>query len=238
MNIKLRVLLVATVFGLGLPQYAAAQSFARPGATTSAIHIPGPNLNSFDNYGSGNDDAFAEYGLTTFNFTAADFGGPVTSIEKVLYNLTVNDRSFSDGDSVEVFFTPDSEADLGGLFANLSYNAGLINGIDGTQYVTAPVSLGVFAIPEMAGRAGGEVDTLLLPFTGAAEAALVSAINSGADFQLIVAATDAADDITYSGVGNTFDPGDPLLRITVPEPGVGLMLLLGLGGGMTLFRRR
>ena len=175
--------------------------------------MQGVVFGSTDYYGSGNDDAFAEYGITTFNFTAGDFGGPVGGIISATLKVTVNDRSFSDGDAVEVHFTPDTEAVLGGGFSALSYNPAFINGLDVTQYVTAPVSVGVFAIPEMAGRPGGEVDMLTLSLSPGAEAAMVAAINTGTDFQILVTATRATHDITYSGVGNTFDPGDPELTI-------------------------
>lgn len=193
---------------------SAAVTVAKDGLTTTAVHVPGPTLNSSDYYGSGNDDAFAEYGVTTFNFTAADFGGPVGGIVSARLTVTVNDRTFSDGNLVEVFFTQDTAADLGGGFASLSYDAAFINGINGAHYTNAPVSLGVFAITEMAGRAGGEIDVFALLFAGAPGVALVNAINTGTDFQIIVAATNATHDLTYSGVGNTFDPGDPNLSIT------------------------
>ena len=221
------------------PQTALAQvTVDKDGIITTAVHISGPTLNSMDYYGSGNDDNFAEYGVTTWNFTAGDFGLDVASIVSAVLTLTVNDRSFSDGSSVEFFFTPDTESVLGGGFANLSYNSAFTNGIDGTQYTNAPVSMGVFQITEMAGRPGGEIDVFNLGLGGGIAGAMVSAINSGTDFQIIVAATLSADDITYSGVGNTFDPGEPNLEITanlVPEPATLTVLALG---ALALLRRR
>ena len=221
------------------PQTALAQvTVDKDGLTTTAVHIAGPTLGSMDYYGSGNDDNFAEYGVTTWNFTAGDFGLDVASIVSAVLTLTVNDRSFSDGSSVEFFFTPDTESVLGGGFANLSYNSAFTNGIDGTQYTNAPVSMGVFQITEMAGRPGGEIDVFNLGLGGGIAGAMVSAINSGTDFQIIVAATLSADDITYSGVGNTFDPGEPNLEITanlVPEPATLTVLALG---ALALLRRR
>lgn len=221
------------------PQTAFAQvTVDKDGIITTAVHISGPSFGSIDYYGSGNDDNFAEYGITTWNFTAADFGGAVASVSSAVLTLTVNDRSFSDGSMVEFFFTPDTEADLGGGFANLAFDAAFTNGINGTQYVNAPVSMGVFQITEMAGRAGGEIDIFSLGLGGGIAGAMVSAINSGTDFQIIVAATLSGDDITYSGVGNTFDPGEPNLEITanlVPEPATMTVLALG---ALALLRRR
>ena len=70
---------------------------------------------------------------------------------------------------------------------------------------------------------------------------MLAAVQNGTDFQIIVTATAAADDITLSGVGNTFDPGDPMLSLSVdvvPEPSSVGLLGLGLLGMMTLRRRR
>lgn len=237
----LNVGLVTTMLMVWLvPQAALGQvTIDKDGLTTTSVHLGGPTLSSWDYYGSGNDDNFAEYGLTTWNFTSSDFGGPIADITSMVLTLTVNDRSFSDGARVEIFATIDTEADLGGGFANLSYNSSFTNGIDNSQYVNVPLSMGVFSITEMAGRAGGEVDVLNLDLSGIPVPDLVVHINNGIDFQVIVAATASADDITYSGVGNTFDPGEPNLEITatpVPEPAS--LVVLGLGALAVLRRRK
>ena len=79
------------------------------------------------------------------------------------------------------------------------------------------------------------MDVLPLNFSGAAKADLITSINSGTNFQIIIGATVDTNDITYSGVANTFDPGPPNLTITVPEPSTVILLLAGLVG---LIRRR
>ena len=204
---------------------------AKPGTVTNDIDTAGPGVTA-DYYGSGNDDAFAEYGATTFNFTPSDFGGMVTSVNSVDLTLTVNDRTFSDGDMVELWFTTDA------ISAQTYDVAFAPSGIDPAQYTFAPVSLGVFPITEMAGRPGGEIDVFSLP-AGSIGTALVGSINSGTDFQILISATNDTHDITYSGVGNTFDEGDPTLSIdavVVPEPASAVMLLLGFVG--LLVRRR
>jgi hypothetical protein len=220
--------------------YASVAAGAiKTGLVTTDVDSGGPNVGSSDYYGSGPDDAFAEYGITTFNFSQADFGGPVTTLVSAELTLTVNDRGFSDGDAVEFYYTPDTAADLdngGGDFSALVYDPAFpSSGINPSQFLTAPVSLGVFSIPEMAGRPGGETDTFSLMFDAAASTALLNSINTGTDFQILIAATVDSHDITYSGVGNSFDPGDPVLDIVVPEPSV---LALLAGGLLVLVRRR
>jgi len=180
---------------------------AKTGLITYDIDSGGAYIGS-DYYGSGNDDAFGEFDATTFQFGPADFGGAISHISRAQLTLTVNDRTFSDGTQVEFFFTTDA-------IVAQAFNGAFTNGIDASQFTYVPVSLGVFTIPEMAGRAGGETDTFSLDLSSV-EADLISAINSAGEFQIIIAAVNSADDITYSGVGNTFDEGDPLLAISIP----------------------
>ena len=59
----------------------------------------------------------------------------------------------------------------------------------------------------------------------AVESELISEINAGSDFNILLAATNNAADITFSGVGHGFDPGDPTLSVTVvPEPSAAIFL--------------
>lgn len=167
-------------------------------------------------------------------YRSNDYGGPpssddnVASIEGAELTLTYNDRNFSDGTEVQFFFTPDSAADLGGDFANLAYDPAITNGIDASQFATAPVSLGTFAFD--AGLEGGTGVSYDLDLS-AAGANMLAAVQVGADFQKIIASTAADADITFSGVGNTFDPGDPSLTLSVtniPEPSAFALLGLSL----------
>lgn len=228
-----------TAFALMITLATSLTAFAQiqtTGVTTTAVHIAdgsGVVLDSGDYYGSGNDDNFAEYGVTTFNVTEAN----ATSVDSATLILTYNDRSFSDGSEVEFFFSPDSAATLGGDFADLSYDPAFVNGINPAHFATAPISLGTHIFTPSFD--GGTPVAHFLDISVAKDA-MLSAIQSGSDFQILIASTASDADITFSGVGNTFDPGDPQLNLNVsvvPEPtSIGLLAigLLAVGG----FRRR
>ncbi len=179
-----------------------------------SIHTNGDG-GDFEYYASGNDDNFSEYGVASFGFDKTDFGVPgnqeIDDITSADYTLTYNDRSFTDGDTVEVFVTTQEFA---GDYSGLSYDSGLVNGIDASQYSSAPVSLGTFAFDPA--QPGGTQFTYSLDFDAAGvESAIISKLNSGGEFNLIIGVTDATHDITFSGLDNTFDPGDPLLELNV-----------------------
>lgn len=217
---------------------------AESGIVTYDVDTEGPRAGG-DYYASGNDNAFGEFGITTFNFTQADFGGQVMEIMEVALTLTVHDRSFADGGTVEFFFSPYSAADLdsgGGDFSGLVYDRGYDNGMDMGQFTSHPVSLGTFDVdPTNADRAG-EQDTFILSFEGMALADLIEAINNGNDFQIIIAAATLDTDVTYAGVGNNFGLDGPTLNISgavpgVPEPTSAAVLTM-FGLAMMARRRR
>lgn len=229
-------LLIAGVMTSIVPAAASAAAVSKDLVTQGAIHEFG-NLDTVaDYYGSGPDDNFAEYGIAGFAFDAADFGGTVAAINSVTLSLTHNDRTFSDGDTVEFFFTPDTYISLGS-YANLSFDSNVVNGIDPSQYASAPISLGTFPYtPED----GGTVEHFVLDFSGTAGDELLSAINNGSDFQIIIAATVATHDITFSGLNNSFDPGNPNLTIDARAVPVlpALPLMISALAGLISCRRR
>jgi len=203
------------------------------GTDSDRIQVGGGS-DSADLYGSGNDDAFGSYGTVTFNMTAADFGfATITGIDAVDLNLTFNDRGFSDGTSFELFFTSD---DFDATYTGLTFDdtgANDPNGLVASQF-TSLTSLGTYALGFDAtdGATNGGLNFDYSVNFAAVEAELIGEINSGSDFTIVLAAVDIADDITFSGVGNTFDPGDPALSVTaVPEPtSAALIGLLAFAG--------
>ncbi len=228
--------LVAFLASIGSASAAVVSNAA---FDVGAIHAGGDNGGT-DYYGSGNDDAFAEYGIASFNFSAVDFGGAVTGINSMTYTLTFNDRTFSDGSSFELYFSTD---DFDDSYTGLTYdNSGASdpNGLDASQFSNL-TSLGSYALgfDPTDGANGGLQFNYNLNFAGV-EGDLLSEINAGSAIQLILVAENLADDITFSGLGNNFDPGDPTLAIdatVVPEPSAGLLFALGIGGVLTRRRR-
>lgn len=164
-----------------------------------------------DYYAEGNGQgAFARFDLGIFNLTKLDFGlsgaSTITSVQSAEFTLTHNDRTFTQGTEVEFFFTTDAAT-------GKTFDAAQVNGINNSQFAFAPISLGKFPYTP---KAGGQTDTFTLDLA-AAGPALVSRLNTGEDFSIIIAATTPMAAVTYSGKGNTFDPGDPSLKLTVNE---------------------
>jgi len=212
---------------------------------SDGIHSGGPETVA-DYYGSGADDGFFEYGIASFNtaslggqFTTSTFGNTVTSINSATYTLTVNDRGFSDGTQVQFFLITD---DFDNDFSSLFYDDFVddVTGLDPSQYTTAPISLGTYSLSgAMDTLTGGSTEVFNLGLSPAAESAMVNSINSGSEFSISIHATGFNDDITFSGVGNTFDPGDPQLAIdadVIPEPTTFLTVVL-FAAGLFFYKR-
>lgn len=179
--------------------------------TTQMRVTPTGASTSTDYYGEGNGQgSFAVYGHGTFNFSKLDFGlsgaSTITGITTAEFTLTHNDRTFTQGTELEFFLTTDSAT-------GKTFNSALVSGVDPAQYTFAPISLGKF--PYTA-KAGGATDTYTLDLSSAGPA-LISRLNTGEDFAIILAATTPMAAVTFSGKGNTFDPGDPSLKLTVTE---------------------
>lgn len=219
---------------------AVANPVSQLASSSLSITDTGPRTTA-DFYAAGSDDTFESYAMAAFTtFSSGDFGGTLTGINSATFTLTVNDRTFSDGDAIRIVLSTDP---FGGDYSALSFNTALspATGFDASQYTNA-FDLGVYNLAADIGTyAGGTTIDFNLVLDGAAETALVNAINSAAEFNLSIHATDISHDVTFSGVGNTFDPGDPSLTIdavVVPEPSTYALLFGALVIGLVAFRRR
>lgn len=192
-----------------------------------AVHAAGDNTGR-DFYGSGNDDNFSEFGIANFQFAKEDFGvaDDIAEIGSVQLTLHHNERSFSDGDEFEIFLVSDTAEELGydeivgylgreiagAEFPTLLFDSALDNGVNPEQFNSAPVSLGVLPYDP---KYGGTPETFDLELSDEAEAAIAESINAGDDFHLVIAVTDPTADVTFSGLNNAFDPGNPQLSISL-----------------------
>jgi endonuclease I len=161
--------------------------------------------------GSG-QGTFARYDLAVFNLTKLDFGlsgaAQITGVSSAELTLRQNNRSFSTGTQFELYLTTDAAT-------GKTFNPAMANGLDASQFSFAPISLGQYSYTPTAADPTSHTFTLTL--SPSAISALVSRINTSQDFSIILAAVNAPDAITFSGKANTFDPGDPTLKLTVTE---------------------
>jgi endonuclease I len=208
--------------------------------TTEAKVLPAGASASADFYAEGNGQGtFARYDIGSFSFSKLDFGlsgaSNITGITSAEFTLTHNDRTFSAGTELEFFLMTDV---VGGNYAGKTFNPTFINGIDNSQFSSAPVSLGKFPYTP---KAGGVKDTFTLNLS-LVTPAMLAKLNTGEEFSIILAATTSSAAITYSGKGNTFDPGDPELKFTVTEttgvdstaPGIALFIPADGSGGLPI----
>ncbi len=208
----------ATAWNFTTIAAAVLPSVTQDVAATAQIKLTSATT-SADFYAEGSGQGnFAVYSLASFVINKLDFGLPgsssLTGIDSIRLSLTQNTRTFTTnaaGTEFEVFFTTDP---LIGNIGSKRFNPTFANGIDNAQYTFTPVSLGRFSYHPVPADGSRQTYTLNL---GGTASALLSRLNTGAEFSLILAAVLPADAITFSGKGNTFDPGDPALSITVTE---------------------
>ncbi len=233
---KNKLLICCALLGSGASLFGV--SVNKTAFNSDGIHIDGPNGRS-DYYGSGNDDSNGEYGIAAWNFSSTDFGGAISSISSMDLTLTFNDRGFSDGTSFEIWL---SFNEFAGDYSSLYYDDLISNGLDTSIFTNTPESLGttLLGFDSTDSANGGMQFNYNLGLTPLLETALVNRINNGQEFQLIITAVNSEDDITFSGVGNTYDPGDPYLTIAaaVPEPGAYAALAGMAMLGVAYMRRR
>jgi endonuclease I len=200
--------------GITQQAYMAANVTSATGAAR-----PTGGFASADHYAEGSGlGTFAVYSIANFRFNKVDFALPgsasIDNIVSAEYTLTTNNRTFAAGEELEFFLTTDQ---LNGDFSGKVFNTATVNGINNSNYTFAPVSLGKFPYTPATTPAQGGLPNIFTLNLSAVEPALIAQINAGAEFSIILAATTANAAITYSGKGNTFDPGDPSLKLTVNQ---------------------
>lgn len=171
---------------------------------------------------------FDEYSLAEFSISQTDFGGQtLTALNSVDLRLTVNDRTFSQTGTFTIFFTTDTAADLTTTtdYDALAFDSTSNYGINLNEFTYDPVAVGTGTYPVE--NVGGVEVTVSIDLTTIGTD-LLNAINAGENVHFVMGASQTADSggvtATFSGVGNTFDPGDPTLIIdattsgALPEP--------------------
>ncbi|MEM6552925.1 MAG: PEP-CTERM sorting domain-containing protein [Planctomycetota bacterium] len=240
------------IAALAMPIAASAVEVSKDLEFSGSVESTGADPGGFGEsnfYGSGNDDGLGSYGIATFQFSAAEFGAPVLSIDGLTLSLSHDNRGFTDGDEFELFLTTDDFAD--DLYAGLAYDdsgASDPNGIDPSDFGTL-LSLGVFPYTPSAADAGsaapgqpveGDTESFVITLDLSDEAALVAEINANSQFSILIGATDIADDVTFTGQNNFFSGGIvPNLTINataIPEPTS--LLIFGVATGVLALRRR
>ena len=150
-----------------------------------------------------------EYAISSFSFTAADFGlEEVVNVQSVAISYTQANAFFTtDGEiTFHISFDPIVGA---GDYSGLTHN-GVAGGVDDSQFADVPSAQAVGTFPYVSGE-NGTVDTYVLN-VAALESALVARLNSGAPFSIIMTAPSGETAATYAGLeSNTYENATNLI---------------------------
>jgi len=166
---------------------------------------------------------FAAYGISTFTIGADAFDvAEVTSIDSVTISYTQSNAGFTTDGPVEFFITFDPAA--GSADYSALAHDGSASGVNDDHFSDSPtaqsVATGTFTEVE-----SGTVDTYTLDVS-AVETELLSAINAGSGFSVILSATGAEGAVTYAGIQNNGFPDSIILAVSAEGESGG-----GNGGG-------
>lgn len=222
---------------------ASADSIIQPGGprtTNSGTTL----VNYFFNAEGSNNGTNASYAVADFNGLKLGITS-LSQLTSLSLTLTQANAAFTTNGTVGVYLSTDTTTNIG-LGSPLTFQAASSPTGLGTQLNNAlGNSLGTtYAFTEVA---NGHQDVFnLLPYvsslSSAAQSVLLTALETGSDIRLVVAAEDANVVATWAGIDNTSAPGNnppPILMATaVPEPSS--VILMGLGivaAGLGLRRR-
>ncbi len=208
---------------------AGSRSYRSTGPAT-----PAGNQDNL-NVGGTSQGSFTSWAAIDFNFSAADFGGPVAGISQLSLSLFKDDQVFTAGGAANFYLAPVTTLALtdSSLVFNNTYGGG-IDPAAGT--LGALFFLGSANVVQANGATDGQLATFDFTLSSAASTFLADQINTGDNvIRLIITPGDAAAVMSFAGVTN-LSFGDPQLAVTaVPEPAT-FAVLAGLAS-LGLVRR-
>jgi hypothetical protein len=237
--------LVAPVLSLALVASAQAVPVTFEATDNATVQAAGPRTgangkNFFNLEGSVVGGAsFASFGVADFNFaTLAPLGGTVSSVSNVVLSLTESNSGFTAAGPFSVYLSTQTSVSIQPANTTLNYVSGQ-DGINSVDSDLTPLTLLGSGSTTSTGSGGsGTVDTVSL--TGSGLSALVSAINSGTTFRLVLTPDASSFAGTWAGFSNATFAGPTLAfdAVVVPEPSTMLLAGFGVVGlGLTLRRK-
>ena len=238
-------LALATGFAVG----ASGQTVTKVAASNATIRSGGDTGTPWFHNAQVPGAGFESYAVSSFSFSAADFGlATLSGVSVVTISYMQSNAFFTSDGPIELFVSFDATV-ASGDYTGLTHS-GTGAGLDDTQFSDSPStqSLGTGTFTEVS---DGHVDTYTLDFTGTMETNLVNAINSGSSFSLILGAPSGSTAATYAGIqsfdyasnGNPTTGQEPDSKLTtlsitaVPEPGFYAAIFGLLALGLAIARR-
>lgn len=217
----------------------AAQTVTNVASSNATIQAGGPTGSPWF-HNAQIPGSFASYAISSFLFTAAEFGLPeVTGIQVVEISYTQSNAGFTTSGPLEFYVSFDAFVGDGDYSGLTNTNSG--TGINDSQFTDSPSTqfIGSGTFTQVS---SGTVDTYTLSFGGSLATSLVNAINQGDRFSILLTAPEGPSNstaATYAGIQNNTYPNSINLSITaVPEPQYYAALAGILAIGLALYRRR
>lgn len=246
MALAMGVLVVPAYAQNSLETTSTAEIRLSSGSSTdsdSGIRIFSGNTSTLFWNVQGDDDGFAVFSVADFDFSAATDPTAV-DVTNVSLDLSEDPAGFGNSGLLMVFAVTDNDPNLIDANNNPSGAPAFQTSGGGSGNTGADTIDPVFGTALLLGQAtwtntGSSDDDLNIPLTlnAVARTILLSAINNGEVFRIIVAPGEDAVAFTGAGIGNSDGPAPTLNYSTViPEPAS--LILMGLGGLSMLRRKR